>query len=149
MRVVSWSVKRDVSDADIVGRADAEHAAWMKGDESGLLARLGQDETGFHDGGGVHLGDVDEQLLLRLSGEAGPRLRDGWAFSSAVESGPLAGPEGQASGAARGVPTSGGLNHDAEHALGLVLRQPERRDGVLDRESVGDQSAGEFRAGSQ
>ena len=38
----------------------------------GLLAGLGQDETGFHDGGGVHLGDVDEQLLLRLSGEAGP-----------------------------------------------------------------------------
>ena len=50
MRVVTWSVKRDVSDADIVARADAEHEAWMKGDESGLLARLGQDETGFHDG---------------------------------------------------------------------------------------------------
>jgi hypothetical protein len=45
-------------------------------------------------------------------------------------------PSGQAS-AARGVPTSGGLNHDAEHALGLVLRQPERLDGVLDREIGG------------
>ena len=33
-----------------------------------------------------------------------------------------------------------GLNHDAEHALGLILRQPERLDGVLDREPVGDQS---------
>ena len=44
----------------------------------GLLAGLGQNETNFHDGGGVHLGDVDEQLLLRLSGEAGPRLRDGF-----------------------------------------------------------------------
>src|ERR1700730_7310748 len=42
-----------------------------------------------------------------------------------------------------------GLNHDAEHARGFVLRHPERLHGVLDREPVGDQSAGEFRAGSQ
>jgi hypothetical protein len=42
-----------------------------------------------------------------------------------------------------------GLNHDAEHALGLILRQPERLDGVLDRESVGDQSAGQLRSRSQ
>src|ERR1700759_1177257 len=52
-------------------------------------------------------------------------------------------------GAARGVPSSGGLNHDAEHALGLILRQPERLDGVLDREPVRNQSAGRLRSGSQ
>ncbi len=41
------------------------------------------------------------------------------------------------------------LNHDAEHTLGLVLRQPERLHGVLDRETVGDQSVGELRSSSQ
>ena len=80
---------------------------------------------------------------------SGIQVRASALISSAVVSRLLAGPSGQESGAVRGVPTSGGPNHDAEHALGLVLRQPERLDGVLDRESVGDQSAGQLRAGSQ
>jgi hypothetical protein len=42
-----------------------------------------------------------------------------------------------------------GLDHDAEHTLGLILCQLEGRHGVLDWEPVGDQSAGELRAGSQ
>ena len=58
---------------DPIGRQRGELGAVVF-EPCGLLAGLGQDETGFHDGGGVHLGDVDEQLLLRLSGEAGPRL---------------------------------------------------------------------------
>ena len=46
MKVVLWSVKRDVNDADLVARADAEHEAWMNGDESGLYGQFPAREAG-------------------------------------------------------------------------------------------------------
>jgi hypothetical protein len=42
-----------------------------------------------------------------------------------------------------------GFNNDPKHALGFILRQAERLHGILDGESVCDQSAAEFRTRRQ
>ena len=71
-------------------------------------------ETDFHGGGGVYLGEVDEQVLLPLSGEAGPRLRDGFhqvlAHRKGASGADSAGDEGGV-----GVGLAGGVVHAGGH----------------------------------